>query len=89
MDRYSDDESKRSLPEVLSRDQIDEFNHVHLIDRRANIELNSVDRRFLKMSRQISDLTSLVLSLTETISSTNRESNGLLTTSNANETRSS
>ena len=40
------------------------------------------------MIRQISDLTSLVLALTEKISSTNREGNGLLTTSNAQETRS-
>ena len=44
--------------------------------------------KVLEMNRQISDLTSIVLALTEKITSTNREGNGLLTASNAHETRS-
>ena len=85
MDGYSDNESEFSIPEVLSRDQVDEFDNGDLLDRRVNLEQNSVDRRFLEMNRQITDLTSLVLAVTEKISSTNREGNRLQTASNAHQ----
>ena len=82
MHRYSDNESECSVLEVLSRDQMTVFENGDLLDRRVNIRQNSADRRFLEMNRQIGDLTSLGLALTEKMSSTNREGNGLLTASN-------
>ena len=88
MEGYSDNESECSLPEVLSRDQMNDADNEDLLGRRTNSEQSMVDQRFLEMNRLISDLTSLVLALTEKISSTNREGNGLLTASNAHATRS-
>ena len=88
MDRYSDNGSECIVSEVLSRDQMTEFENGGFLDRRVNIGQNSVDRRFSEVDRQISDLTSLVLALTEKISSTNREGNRQLTASNTHETSS-
>ena len=75
MEYSSDHESERSVPEVLSRDQMTEFENGEILGRRNNSEQNSVEQRFLEMNKQISDLTSLVLALTEKISSSNREGN--------------
>ena len=88
MDRYSDNESENGVAEVLSRDQMTEFEDGYLLNRKINIGQNSGDQRFLEINRQASDLTNLVLALAEKISSTNREGNELLTASNAHETRS-
>ena len=76
MEGYSDNESECSLLEVLSRDQMNDFDNGDLLGRRIDFEQNMVDRTLLEMNRQISDLTSLVLALTAKISSTNREGNG-------------
>ena len=88
MEGYGDNESESSFPEVLSRDQINDFARGDLRGRRTDSGQNMVDQRFSEMNKQIRDLTSLVLVLTEKLSSTKREGNGLLTASNAHETRS-
>ena len=64
-DRSSDTESECSVPEVLSRDQIDELDDGNLIRTNNNSEQRSIDQRFSEMNKQISDLTGLVLALTE------------------------
>ena len=92
VDRYSDTESEGSIPEVLenqvSREPIIEFKNENLINNRNNLEMNTFDQQFCEMKRRISDLTILVLALTEKILSNNREENGLNTVSNKYETRS-
>ena len=75
MDRHSDTESECSVPEVLSRDQMAEFDDGNLIRIRCTSEQKSIDQRFLEMNKQISDLTGLVLALTEKISSNVGEGN--------------
>ena len=65
MDRYSDTESEGSVPEVLTREQMTEFNNGDLIFNRNDSEMNVVNQQFCEMNKQISDLTSLVLALTE------------------------
>ena len=72
MDRHdgnSDTESEYSVPEVLSRDQIDELDNGNLIRNDCTSEQRSIDQRFMDMNKQISDLTGLVLALTEKLSS--------------------
>ena len=69
LDRNSDTESECSVPEVLSRDQIDELDDINLIRTDYNLEQRSIDQRFLDMNKQISDLTGLVLALTEWMNS--------------------
>ena len=82
MDKNSDTESEGSVPEVLSREQISEFNNGDLIFNQNYFEMNTINQRFYEMNKQIADLTSLVLALTDKISSSNREGNGLNTVSN-------
>ena len=67
MDENSDNESEGSITEFIFRDQIDEFDNGDLLDRRVNSEQNSVDRRFLEMKKQNSDLTTLVLALVRSL----------------------
>ena len=88
MDRHSDAESEDSLPDVLTRDQINDFNAGDLLNYRNDTERHTVNKRFSKANKQISELTNLVLALTEKISSSNREGIGLNTVSNDHETRS-
>ena len=80
-DRSSDTESECSVPEVLSRDQIDELDNVNLIRTDNNSEQRSIDQRFSDMNKQISDLTGLVLALTEKLSSNIGEGNSQSTAS--------
>ena len=87
-DRRSDGESECSVPEVLTREQMNEFDNENLLDYRNTDNRQAVDQRFSKMNRQISELTNLVLMLTEKISSNetlpsnHREGNILNTMSN-------
>ena len=93
-DRYSDAESESSVPEVLTREQMNEFDDGNLLDYRNESEHHTVNQRFNEMNKQISELTSLVIALTEKISSndkassSNREGNNLNTVSIGHETRS-
>ena len=93
-DRYSDAESESSIPEVLTREQMNDFDNGNLLDYGNETERRSVNQRFTEMNKQISELTNLVLALTEKISSNettssrNREGNVLNTTSTENGTRS-
>ena len=80
-DRSSDTESECSVPEVLSRDQIDELDYGNLIRTNNNSEQRSIDQRFSEMNKQISDLTGLVLALTEKLSSNSGEGNNQSTAS--------
>ena len=64
-----------------------EFDNGGLLSRRDNSEQNTVNQRFSEMNEKISELT-IVLALTEKISSTNREGNGLQTIHNTHDTRS-
>ena len=88
IDRYSDTESEISIPEVLTRDQIREFDDGNLLHSRNGPEQLSMNQRFSGMNRQTTELTNLVLILTEKISSSNRERNDLNTVSIGHETRS-
>ena len=82
-DRYSDVESESSIPEVLTREQMNEIDNGNLLDYGNETERQSVNQRFSGMNKQISDLTNLVLALTEKVSSnektssSNREGNVL------------
>ena len=80
-DRSSDTESESSVPEVLSSDQIDELDNGNLISTDNNPEQKSIDQRFSDMNKQISDLTGLVLALTEKLSSNSGEGNSQNTAS--------
>ena len=80
-DRSSDTESECSVPEVLSRDQIDELDDGNLIRTNNNSEQRSIDQRFSDMNKQISDLTGLVWALTEKLSSNIGEGNSQSTAS--------
>ena len=80
-DRSSDTESECSVPEVHSRDQIDEMDDGNLIRTNYNLEQRSIDHRFSEMNKQISDLTGLVLALTEKLSSNVGERNNQSTAS--------
>ena len=81
LDRNSDTESECSVPEVLSRDQIDELDDGNLIRTDYNLEQRSIDQRFSDMNKQTSDLTGLVLALTEKLSSNVGEGNNQSTAS--------
>ena len=80
-DRTSDTESECSVPEVLSRDQIDELDDGNLIRTNNNSEQRSIDQRFSEMNKQISDLTGLVFALIEKLSSNSGEGNNQSTAS--------
>ena len=80
-DRSSDTESECSVPEVLSRDQIDELDDGNLIRFDNNSEQRSIDQRYSDMNKQISDLTGLVLALTEKLSYKSGEGNSQSTAS--------
>ena len=88
MEQNSDNESENSFPEVLTRNQMNEFDNGDIINSGQNPNSSSVDQRFMEMNRQISDLTSIVMALTEKISSSTNECNGLNTVNNPNVTRS-
>ena len=88
MEQNSDNESEYSFPNTLSRNQINEFENGDLISVRQNSSSNSVDQRFMEMNKQISELTNIVLALTEKISSPTTECSGLNTVINTNVTRS-
>ena len=90
MERYgeSESESESSIPEVITREQINEFNDGDVLNYQNYVERDTVNQRFFDMNRQIKDLTNLVLALTEKISPSNREGNELNTVSNSYEARS-
>ena len=88
MEQNSDNESEYSFPNTLSRNQINDFENGDLINDRQNSSSNSVDQRFMEMNKQISELTNIVLALTEKISSPTTECGGLNTVINTNVTRS-
>ena len=88
MEQNSDNESEYSFPNTLSRNQINDFENGDLINVRQNSSSNSVDQRFMEMNKQISELTNIVLALTEKISSPTTECGGLNTVINTNVTRS-
>ena len=79
MGRHSDAESEHSLPDVLTRDQIFDFYAGDLLNNQNGTERHAVNQRFSEMNKQINELLNLVLALTEKISSSNREGNGLNT----------
>ena len=87
-DGNSDTESEGSVPEVLSRDQIDELDNGNLTRTDFTSEQRSIDQRFLDTNKQVSDLTGLVLALTEKLSSNVGEGSKPSTASNKTFTRS-
>ena len=80
-DRLSDTESECSVPDLLSRDQIDELERGNLIRTEQPSEQMTIDQRFSNMNKQISELTGLVLALTEKLSSNPGEGNNQNTAS--------
>ena len=77
----SDNESEQSLPEVLSRTHMIDFDEGDLLYRNRDFENDNIERKFSDMSRQIGELTNIVISLTEKLSSNTDEGNGLNTLS--------
>ena len=61
----SDSESYHSIPEVLSRVQMIDFEDGEILNRNRGSGNDSIERRFSGMNSQISELTNIVLSLTE------------------------
>ena len=86
--RMSDNESEASFPEVLTREQMIEFDSHDILNRQNNTERNVKGRRFNEMNSQIGELTDLVLALTQQISSNPREGNGLNTVTTSTNSRS-
>ena len=85
MDRSSDNESEASFPDILSRDQMTEFDTDDLLNKQRNTFGYSIDQHFNEINRQIGDLTNIVLTLTQQFSSNNREGNRLkVATTSAN-----
>ena len=74
-DRVSDTESECSIPDLLTRDQIDELDNENLIHSEQHSDQMTIDQRFSSMNRQINELTGLVLALTEKLSSNHGEGN--------------
>ena len=66
-DRHSDTESESSVPEVLTREQINEIDNGNLLDFSGESERQGVNQRFTEMNRQISELTNLPTEPTTTI----------------------
>ena len=64
----SDNENEQSVPDVLSRAQMIEFDEGDLLNRNSDFENNNIERRFSDRSRQIGELANIVLSLTERLS---------------------
>ena len=58
----SDSESNQSVPEVLSRAHMFEFNNGEILDRNRGSDNDRMERRFSDMNRQIGNLTKLTLS---------------------------
>ena len=75
--RMNENESETSFPEILTREQMIEFDSHDILNRQNNTEMNVIDRRFNEMNRQMGELTDIVLALTQQISSNPREGNGL------------
>ena len=67
----SDSENDHSVHEVLSRDQMIEFDNGDVLNRDRDFDRKRIEQRFSDMNRQIGELTSIVLSLTEKSSSNN------------------
>ena len=88
MDRDSDAESESSLPEILARDQTNEFDNGDLLKNQNDTERHILYQRFSEINKQINELTNLVSALTKKIFSSNRERNDLNSVSNRHETRS-
>ena len=74
-DRVSDFESECSIPDLLTREQIDELDNENLIHSEQHSDQMTIDQRFSSMNRQINELTGLVLALTEKLSSSHGEGN--------------
>ena len=74
-DHISDTESECSIPDLLSRDQINELDDGNLIQTDRSSDQMSIDQRFSSMNRQITELTGLVLASTEKLSSNHGEGN--------------
>ena len=88
MDRSSDNESESSFPDVLSRDQIVDLDSDDVLTRRQNSSNYSIDQRFNEINRQIGDLTSIVLILTNQFASVNGEGNRLNSATTSTDSRS-
>ena len=75
----SDNESGVSFPELLTGEQMTDFDSNDMMNRQNNTatERNVIDQRFHEMNRQIGESTDLVLALTQQISSNHREGNEL------------
>ena len=57
----SDSEKDYSVPEVLSRDQMIEFDNGDILNRDRDFDRNRIEQRFSDMNRQIGELTNMVL----------------------------
>ena len=76
MNDYDDNSSDVSLPEFSTRSFEIENNTNDHGEQERDHERIRIERRFNEMNRQIGELTSLVRTLTEKVSSGNREGNG-------------
>ena len=76
------------MPEVLTREQINEIDNENVLSHRNKTERHDVNQRLSEMNIQISELKNLVLALTEKISFSNREADVLKTVTNGHDARS-
>ena len=76
------------MPDVLTREQMDELDNENLLNHQNETERHTVNQRFSELNRHYSELSNLVLALTEKIPSNNGEAIDLNSVSYAHETRS-
>ena len=88
MEDFSDSESNTSFPDLNSRNYNLEINDGNPIDHERDHEKIRIEQRFMEMNRQFGELTNLVKTLTEKITSNPREVNGLKTLFTTTEARS-
>ena len=72
----SDIEIDQSLLDMLTREQMIDFDNGDLLNKKRNCNRNRIEQQFSFMNRQIGEMTSIVLTLTEKIFSNIREGNG-------------
>ena len=75
MEEYSDNDSNGSMPDPNPRNFNVGINEEQMINQERDHERIRIEQRFNDMKRQIEELTSLIRTLTETITSSSRDEN--------------
>ena len=59
-ENLTDNESDNSFPDLLSREQMVEFDNGDWLSKERNYNRNRVEQRFSELNRQIGELTNIV-----------------------------